>query len=222
MSDVDAAAAPGQDLPARRLTREQRREQVLRAAVAVVAHAGFAGATTDAVARAAGVSQPYVVRMFGGRRQLLASLFDDVAGRVLQAFASVPAGPDAPAAMGDAYEHLVTDRELLGVLLQGFAAGTDPEIGRRGRAVLGDIVRVYRDRTGAGPDEAAAFLAQGMLINVLLAVQAPEHRGQDLAVDDLTRIALGAGGAQGTYSCPPSLCDDAVTPLPADGRVAGP
>ncbi|MBN8883980.1 MAG: helix-turn-helix transcriptional regulator, partial [Salana multivorans] len=43
----------------------ERRELVLSAAAEVFGERGYVGATTDAVARAAGVSQPYVVRMFG-------------------------------------------------------------------------------------------------------------------------------------------------------------
>ena len=180
----------GADKPVRRLQRQQRREQVLRAAVSEVAARGFAGTTTDAVARAAGVSQPYVVRMFGSRQEMLTALFDDVAHRIIQAFESVPAGRDAPAAMGDAYQSLVTDPDLLGVLLQGFAAGGDPVIGVSARAVLADISRVYRARTGASAEQAVEFMAQGMLINVLLAVDALHHLGQDPDLDDLTRGVL--------------------------------
>src|ERR1700709_144682 len=128
------------------MTREARREQVLDAAASVVAETGFAGTTTDAVARAAGVSQPYVVRMFGGKQEMLTALFDRAGERVLDAFRAVPAGAGAKEQMGEAYVLLLADRDLLRVLLHGFTAGADPVIGRRARATPGEGVPPFRAR----------------------------------------------------------------------------
>ena len=47
------------------MTAEDRRELVLAAATRAFARGGYAGTSTDAVAKEAGVSQPYVVRIFG-------------------------------------------------------------------------------------------------------------------------------------------------------------
>jgi AcrR family transcriptional regulator len=54
-----------------RMRSEDRRVLILEAATAVFGEQGYHGATTDAIARAAGVSQPYVVRMFGSKEALL-------------------------------------------------------------------------------------------------------------------------------------------------------
>src|SRR5659263_777497 len=66
-----------------RMTGEARREQILSAALPAFAEGGYAGTTTDQVARAAGVSQPYVVRLFGSKKQLFLELYQQVSARDL-------------------------------------------------------------------------------------------------------------------------------------------
>ncbi|RYV52520.1 TetR/AcrR family transcriptional regulator [Pengzhenrongella frigida] len=175
------------------MTAGERREQILRAALTVFAAGGYSGTTTDQVARAARVSQPYVVRLFGGKQQLFAEVYERASRRVLEALAAVAPGPEATREMGEAYVGLLADRDLLLLLLHGFAAGSEPEIGRLARHTLGESYRLYRERTGEGEDEARVFVAHGMLINVMLAVGAPEHAGEDLALDALTVCTFGSG-----------------------------
>src|ERR1700730_3600554 len=52
-----------------RLTAPERREQILEAAVTVFAERGYEGASTDVIARMAGISQPYLFRLFGTKRE---------------------------------------------------------------------------------------------------------------------------------------------------------
>ncbi|MCR6689663.1 TetR/AcrR family transcriptional regulator [Cellulomonas sp.] len=175
-----------------RMSSDQRREQILAAARRVFAEGGY-GATTDEVARAAGVSQPYVVRLFGSKRELFAAAYQAATGEVLTALGAVPAGPDAERLMGQAYLSLIADRDLLRLLMHGFIAGTEDEVGRAARHCLGESFRLYSERTGATPDEARQFVAFGMLLNVLVAVDAEAHRGQDEGLDGLTDcVALTA------------------------------
>ena len=56
---------------AERLTAPERREQILEAAVTVFAERGYEGASTDVIARMAGISQPYLFRLFGTKRELI-------------------------------------------------------------------------------------------------------------------------------------------------------
>src|SRR5690348_7366167 len=78
----------------RRLSSEERRRQILRAALAVFGARGYEGATTDEVARAAGVSQPYVVRLFGSKENLFLAALDDALTRTLAAFGAALADTD--------------------------------------------------------------------------------------------------------------------------------
>jgi AcrR family transcriptional regulator len=176
----------------RRMTANERREQILQAALTVFADGGYAGTTTDQVAREAGVSQPYVVRLFGGKQQLFAELYSRASRRVVAALAEVEPGPNAKQEMGEAYIGLLADRNLLLLLMHGFAAGSEPEIGRLARWTLSEAFRLYLERTGEGPDEARVFVAHGMLINVLLAVNATEHLSGNPALDALAACTFGS------------------------------
>jgi AcrR family transcriptional regulator len=180
----------------RRMTANERREQILQAALIVFANGGYAGTTTDQVAREAGVSQPYVVRLFGGKQQLFAELYSRASGRVVAALAAVAPGSNAKQEMGEAYIGLLADRNLLLLLMHGFAAGSEPEIGRLARWTLSEAFRLYVERTGEGPDEARVFVAHGMLINVLLAVNATEHLSENPALDALAACTFGSALAE--------------------------
>jgi AcrR family transcriptional regulator len=167
-----------------RMTGAARRDQILAAARRVFADKGYA-ATTDEVARAAGVSQPYVVRLFGSKRELFLEAYRVAAAEIEAALGSVPPGPDAGAQMADAYVGLLEDRNLLRLTMHGFIAGADDEVGKIARHTLGEAFRLFQERTGADDDTARLFVAQGMLINVLLAVDAPAHQGEDGGLDAL-------------------------------------
>ncbi|WP_231384205.1 TetR/AcrR family transcriptional regulator [Cellulomonas sp. URHD0024] len=172
-----------------RMTGAARRDQILAAARRVFADKGFA-ATTDEVARAAGVSQPYVVRLFGSKRELFLAAYRQAGAEIEAALGSVEPGPDAGARMGQAYVALLDDRDLLRLTMHGFLAGTDDEVGKIARHTLGEAFRLFRDRTGASDDDARMFVASGMLINVLLAVDAPAHPGEDAGMDALVECVV--------------------------------
>src|SRR6476659_8611473 len=73
MSSVNANEGPtttSKPVPAARMSSEDRREQIIAAALAVFGARGYEGTTTDDVARTAWISQPYVVRLFGSKENL--------------------------------------------------------------------------------------------------------------------------------------------------------
>jgi len=177
----------------RRMSADERREQILQAALVVFAHGGYAGTSTDQVAREAGVSQPYVVRLFGSKQQLFAEAYARACQRIIDSLSGVAPGPDAKGEMGEAYLALVTDRDLLLMVMHGFAAGSEPEIGRLARWTLTEVFRMYRERTGGTPDDARAFIAHGMLINVMMASDAPQHLDGDPDLAALADCTFGHG-----------------------------
>jgi AcrR family transcriptional regulator len=183
---LDQITAQAAKKPSQRMSGVQRREEILVAARAVFAERGYA-ASTDEVARAAGVSQPYVVRLFGTKRELFLEAYKVASAEIVQALAAVPAGPDAAMRMGDAYIGLLADRDLLRLVMHGFIAGADEEVGRVARHTMGEAFRLFRERSGEDEQAARVFVAQGMLINVLLAVDAPAHVGEDAGLDALVQ-----------------------------------
>lgn len=65
-----------------RMTGEQRREQVLSVAEAEFADAGLRGASTEAIAHRAGITQAYVFRIFGTKKQLFLACVDSAFERM--------------------------------------------------------------------------------------------------------------------------------------------
>src|SRR5271170_7558177 len=115
-----------------RMTAKDRREQVLGAAMAVFARDGYEGTSTEDVARAAEVSQPYLFRIFSTKKALFIELVERGFARVSLTFdeaAKGLSGEDALAAMGSAYGQLLADRDLLLLQMHAYAASQDPEIG---------------------------------------------------------------------------------------------
>src|ERR1700684_4562550 len=113
-----------------RMPAAERRELVLEAAVAEFAAHGFAGASTEEVARQAGISQPYLFRLFPTKRALFLALVRRCFDRLEETFTTAAAdltGQDALMAMADAYERLLDDRLLLLLKMQAYADWYDPE-----------------------------------------------------------------------------------------------
>ncbi len=166
---------------------EERRELILAAATRAFAAGGYAGTSTDTIAKEAGVSQPYVVRMFGTKLELFLAVFGRACGRIQAAFGSVlEAGPFDPASeedrhrMGHAYTVLLADSDFLHVLLHGFSASAVPEIGAASRAGMGRIFTTLLE-TGWPEEQVRDFIAHGMLLNVLLAMGAFDAAAGPLA-----------------------------------------
>ena len=115
-----------------RQTADERREALLAAAATEFARAGLHGASTDAIAKAAGISQPYLFRLFGTKKELYLAAADRKMEEVYQVFERASrgkSGEPALAAMGEAYRELIADRERLQLMMQCMAAANDdPEI----------------------------------------------------------------------------------------------
>lgn len=150
-----------------RMTAAQRSEQLVSAAITAFSAGGYAGTTTDDVARLAGVSQPYVIRLFGSKRRLFIAGFEHATDQIEQVFSA--AGTDLDA-LARAYRELLAQRELLAMMLHGFAAGSDPVIGEVVRDRFGRIYRLVGELTGASAGQVREFLADGMLFTILASV----------------------------------------------------
>src|SRR5919204_4997460 len=90
-----------------RKSAEERREEILDAALAEFAAGGHSGTSTDPIARRAGVSQPYLFRLFGTKKDLFIATvrrcFAETRSVFVEAAAKVDRDEDVLAAMGRAY-----------------------------------------------------------------------------------------------------------------------
>ena len=157
-----------------RHTADQRREAVLEAAAREFSRKGLHGASTDAIAKDAGISQPYLFRLFGTKKELYLATTSRKMEETYQVFERASRGKtgmEALHAMGEAYMGLIEDRERHQLMLQCFAGCEDPDVREGVRRVWSDLVELAERASGEPPEVVSAFFAKGMLLTVMNAMQ---------------------------------------------------
>jgi AcrR family transcriptional regulator len=167
--------------PAQRKSAEERREEILAVALKHFAEGGYRGTSTEVIAREAGISQPYLFRLFHTKKELFLACSDRACEKVRDAFgrasAQAPRG-EALHAMGHAYvTELLPDRHSVLMLMQGFAASSDHEIQAHVRANYGTVVNDVARLAGTGPEDVWDFFATGALLNIVTALDLDEIAG---------------------------------------------
>lgn len=164
---------------ATRMRADERREQVLDAAVAVFARHGYEGTSTEDVAKAAGISQPYLFRLFSTKRALFLELVDRCFAKVGSAFTRAAEGlegEEALGAMGEAYHEMLADRDLLLLQLHAYAACDDPEVRSVARRAYSKLWGVVAEAAAVPSEELVDFFSKGMLLTVIAAMDAADLR----------------------------------------------
>jgi AcrR family transcriptional regulator len=171
---------------ARRKSAEERREEILTVALRHFAEGGYHGTSTEVIARDAGISQPYLFRLFRTKKELFLACDDRACERIIDAFrrAAEAAEPGHKLeAMGAAYQsELLTDRHALLMLMQGYVAVSDPEIRDHVRAKYSEVITEVADLSGAPFDEVWRFFATGMLLNIVTALDLGAIAGENPVV----------------------------------------
>jgi AcrR family transcriptional regulator len=156
-----------------RMTAEERRRQVVEIAREEFAVHGLHGTSTERIAERVGVSQPYLFRLFGTKKQLFLASVEAGFRHVLELFRKAADGverTDVMEAMGEAYAQLLRDRTVLLAQMQAYAACDDEEIRAAVRQGYADLYRFVASASGAGEEELQSFFAFGMLMNVVAAM----------------------------------------------------
>jgi AcrR family transcriptional regulator len=160
-----------------RSTAAERRAHLLEVAMHEFAQRGYEGGSTERIARAAGISQPYVFRLFGSKLQLFLAVIERCFEDTHEMFRTAAAGKHGEAvleAIGEAYAEMITSRpERLQCQLVGYAACDEPAVREAMRVGYGRLVEFVERETGATPDRVATFFAKGMLLNVVTAMRLP-------------------------------------------------
>lgn len=160
-----------------RRSAAERRGEIIEIAIEHFALKGYNGTSTDVVAREAGISQPYLFRLFHTKRELFLACHEVMHGRIAETFAEAARGlppEERMPAMGQAYTDLLADRTSLLFQMQSYAASADPEIQARVRERYADLVRQVAGATSADPAQLWQFFASGMLLNVIAALKLEE------------------------------------------------
>jgi len=158
-----------------RKTSEVRREEIIDAALQEFAERGLEGASTEDIARRAGISQPYVFRLFHTKKELFRAVVARCFRETLEMFqrsAEGLRGEEALAAMGNAYvQRLSADPVQLRAQMQAYAACGDPEVREVVRHGFGDLVAYAERVSGLESDQVTLFFAKGMLLNVFASME---------------------------------------------------
>lgn len=159
-----------------RKTAAERREEILESALTEFAARGYDGASTDAIARGVGISQPYLFRLFRTKKELFIATIERCMSDELERFRAASeglTGTDALRAMGAAYVDLITrDPRRLRGQMQAYAACDDPEIAEVARRGFGRLV-AHVESLGLSAEDVSGFFATGMLLNVISSMGLP-------------------------------------------------
>src|SRR5213592_279623 len=124
------------------MTAEERREAILEAALVCFADHGAHGMSTEAIAKAVGISQPYIFRLFGTKKELVKATIGRCMRGMLELFRAAAAGKTCE------------DEEIREVVRKGF----------------GDLFEYVERASGLPPARVSNLFAEGMLFNVVAAM----------------------------------------------------
>ena len=157
-----------------RSTAAERRDAVLRAAQAAFARGGLHGTSTEDIAEAAGISQPYLFRLFGTKKRLFVATVERCMEETLELFRDAAGelrGEEALHAMGEAYVAMVTsDRNRLLTQMQAYAACDDPDVREAMTIGYGRLHLFVETVSGLDQETVSDWFAHGMLLNVVAAM----------------------------------------------------
>lgn len=176
---------------------------VLDAALIEFATYGLHGASTVNIAQRAGISQPYVLRLFDTKKNLFLEAVA-MARRMIEAewkraLETIPddASPqERIQALGQAFQGITGQANVLRLLMQAYSAAADDEVRDRCQEAMSDLYAWVRAATGASAQEAQVFFAQGMILMVGVSIGAPDKLDQEWARAFMLRdMGHGNGGA---------------------------
>jgi AcrR family transcriptional regulator len=170
-----------------RMSAEERRESVVRAAITEFARGGYVGTSTAAIARRVGVSQPYLFRLFPDKRAMFLAAAQRCTDEIRRSFERAGEGLEPQAAfdaMCHAYIDLIdADHDLLMFQMQMYVAvhvaeaAGDGEFGEQVRTAWAGLWDSAYLMLGADDELIGSLFGNGMFINVALALGFPQgHR----------------------------------------------
>jgi AcrR family transcriptional regulator len=156
-------------------TSDERRQQVIEAAVKEFAANGFHATSTTAIAKRAGISQPYIYALFPNKRELFLAVDRHVVDRIRGAFLESARGKDTPEerleAMGHAYLELLANRDEIRFQMQAHAAAGDPDLAEPIRKEFMSLWEDVKRMSGASDEQMHEFMGKGMLLNVVASLE---------------------------------------------------
>lgn len=161
-----------------RAKSDERRRDVLEAAVACFSRKGFYGTATHEIAALAGISQPYIYRLFGNKHELFAGAVDFVSeimestlsARTAEVGSSPRTTAEALNAAQIAYRALIDDRDVLMFLMHANCAADEPLVGDAVRRCYAKQVNLVGQLVNSDDEAIRQWFGAGMLENVVTAL----------------------------------------------------
>ncbi len=184
--------------PRKRKTADERREEVIAAAIIEFATFGYHGGSTERIAAEAGISQPYVLRLFGTKKAIFLATFKRVCSNIMETWRIAndrldradrnfpPTPSERLYAMGESFLDLVAHVHDLRLVLQAFSSAEDNEIRIAVHAGLKEMFDWVWRTTGAEIDDVRQHFSYGMMLMVAASIRA----GDDLATEPWARAFL--------------------------------
>jgi AcrR family transcriptional regulator len=143
-----------------RLRAPERRQQLIRSAAGVFARYGYEGATTAAIAEAAGVTEPVLYRHFRGKHALFAAIVDELLQGLRQRWQSGNEPANDPVARlrlaGERYVRAVVEMpDYYAVLFGAILNSQDRQ-----------VLKVIREYYDASERHIGALVARGQRTGV--------------------------------------------------------
>src|ERR1700749_2739944 len=136
-----------------RRSAEERREEIVEVALRHFAEGGFHGTSTEAIAREAGISQPYLFRLFKTKRELFLACVARCYSAVRRVFEESVTGD--------------TPEERLHSMGRAYAVASAPQFTTAVRDGYGELVRNVAALAGVSLEETWDFFSFGMLMNLV-------------------------------------------------------
>lgn len=174
MTEIQRARRP-------RVSIERRREQILAAALKEFSHKGLHGGSTVTIAKEVEISHPNLFRVFSTKKELFMEVLKQTFAKIEKDMV-IPGEKDKEnplQTMADAWGVLMEHRELMLILLQGYAACNDPAIRDLMHGWTQDLFERFEAMPGVGTNPAHDFFAAGMLYMVAASMDLPSLAAQD-------------------------------------------
>jgi AcrR family transcriptional regulator len=164
------------------MSADERRELVLDAAMREFAVSGYHGTSAEAIAGRAGISQPYLFRLFGTKRELFIAVVNRAFDQVLEALTRAAEDSGSGTVLGSMAASLeVAPGEPASDLLQMqlYAACGDDEVRFAVRRRFAECYRYVERVSGASPEEVRSLFAGATLRWVAAAMRLSELSGRE-------------------------------------------
>ena len=159
---------------------DTRRESIIEAALAVFAQSGYGSTPVAAVATKAGISQAYVFKLYPTKEVLFVAALERAYEIILETMAAAAdratdRSPDGILEeMGEAYAHLIADKDILMIQVHAQSAADIPAVKAVVRRGLAKFVRLAKTRSGASDAAVQSFVAFGQLCHLIVTTDLTE------------------------------------------------